>query len=248
MQKELIQHMSSFADLIGKIPLFEGFDSKELNSVSNLLVEKPYTRGTTLFVEGDIGEECYIIKSGIVKIYRMDDTREVTLDLLSEGDYLGEMAMMRQGLTRSATADVMEDSWLYILKRSDFISFLEEKPQMCLKLLEGTMDRLRKANEQIYDLTFLDLRARITKAILRLAEAHGVQTNEGLRIPINLTHQQVANLSGADKTAVSILMAELQNDKVLEFKDNIITIHKLDQVRKPTFAASLTSTDFKQPS
>jgi CRP/FNR family cyclic AMP-dependent transcriptional regulator len=224
--------MGSFAKLVGKFPLFEGFVLEELNSISNLLTEKRYPRGSLLFTEGELGDECYIIKTGTVKIFRMDDTKEVTLAILREGDYLGEMAMMKKGLTRSASAEVMELSSIYSLKGSDFLNFLEEKPKMCIKLLEGTMERLRRANEQIYDLTFLNLRARILKAIIKLADEHGVQTNEGMRIPIKLTHQELANLTGATRFAVSKIIVELKNDQMIDFSNQVMTIHKLEQMRK----------------
>jgi CRP/FNR family cyclic AMP-dependent transcriptional regulator len=224
--------MSSFTKLVGKFPLFEGFDQEELNSISSLLTEKQYPRGSLLFTEGALGDECYIIKSGTVKIYRIDDTKEVTLALLREGDYLGEMAMMKKGLTRSATAEVMEVSAIYSLKGSDFVSFLEEKPKMCLKLLEGTMERLRRANEQIYDLTFLNLRARILKAIIRLADEHGIPTNEGTRIPIKLSHQELANITGATRFAVSKMVVELKNEQIIDIHNQMFTILKLEQMRK----------------
>ncbi|QGQ98943.1 Crp/Fnr family transcriptional regulator [Paenibacillus psychroresistens] len=224
--------MSAFAKLVGKFPLFEGFDQEELDAISSLLIEKRYPRGSLLFTEGALGDECYIIKTGTVKIYRIDDTKEVTLALLREGDYLGEMAMMRKGLTRSATAEVMEASAIYSLKGSDFVSFLEEKPKMCLKLLEGTMERLRRANEQIYDLTFLNLRARILKAIIRLADEHGIQTDEGMRIPIKLSHQELANITGATRFAVSKIMVELKNEQIIDITNQMFTILQLDQMRK----------------
>jgi CRP/FNR family transcriptional regulator, cyclic AMP receptor protein len=224
--------MGALAKLVGKFPLFEGFDQEELNSISYLLIEKLYSRGSLLFTEVELGDECYIIKTGTVKIFRMDETKEVTLALLREGDYLGEMSMMKKGLTRSATAEVMESSSIYSLKGSDFLSFLEENPKMCIKLLEGTMERLRRANDRIYDLTFLNLRARILKAIIRLADEHGVQTNEGLRIPFKLTHQELANLTGATRFAVSKMLAELKNDQMINFSNQVMTILKLEQMRK----------------
>jgi CRP/FNR family transcriptional regulator, cyclic AMP receptor protein len=224
--------MVSFTKLVGKFPLFEGFDQEELNLISNLLTEKRYPRGSVLFTEGELGDDCYIIKTGTVKITCMDETKEVTLALFREGDYLGEMAMMKKGLTRSATAEVMELSSIYSLKGADFLSFLEEKPKMCIKLLEGTMERLRRANEQIYDLTFLNLRARILKAIIRLADEHGIQTDNGIRIPIKLTNQELANLTGATRFAVSKMVVELRNEKIIDFSNQVMTIHKLDAMHK----------------
>lgn len=51
---------------------------------------------------------------------------------------------------------------------------------LCIKLLEATMERLRKANEQIYDLTFLGVRSRILKSIIRMSEQYGTPIENGI--------------------------------------------------------------------
>jgi CRP/FNR family cyclic AMP-dependent transcriptional regulator len=223
--------MSNIEKFIKNVPLFQGFEKDVLLSLTKLFNKRSYSRGTILFLEGDIGEECYLIESGTVKIYRFDESREATLALLRKGDYFGEMAMMQKGLTRSATAEVMETSCIYSLKRLDFISYLREKPDTCLNFLEATMDRLRKANEQIYDLTFLDLRSRITKIIKRLADEHGVSSAGNIVIPIKLTHQQLANMVGAIRESVSKILYELQNEQIIRIENKTITILDLGKFK-----------------
>lgn len=218
--------MNTFERLIQNIPLFEGYEQKDIKTLAPLFQERLYVKGSILFLEGDLGEECYLIKSGAVKIFRIDEAREITLDLLRKGDYFGEMAMMQKGLTRSANAEVIESSIIYSLKRADFLHFLEKNPKTCLKLLEETMDRLRMANEQIYDLTFLDLKSRLIKVILRLADEHGVHSQNGTVIPFKLTHQQLANMVGAIRESVSKLLQELQDEQVISIENKIVTVMK----------------------
>jgi CRP/FNR family cyclic AMP-dependent transcriptional regulator len=56
--------------------------------------------------------------------------------------------------------------------------------------------------------------------------------NEGLRIPFKLTHQELANLTGATRFAVSKMLTELKNDQTIDFRNQVITILKLEQMRK----------------
>ncbi|MBB3112899.1 CRP/FNR family transcriptional regulator [Paenibacillus phyllosphaerae] len=218
--------MVMFANLIKNVPFFEGYEQDEIQSVKPLFKKRKYSRGTLLFMEGDAGEECYVIETGLVKIYRIDESREITLALLDDGDYFGEMAMMQKGLTRSATAEVVEPSVIYSLNRRDFVHFMETNPKMCLKLLEETMERLRKANDQIYDLTFLDLKSRLVKAIIRLADEKGIEVEGGTQIPFKLTHQQLANMVGSIRESVSKLLQELQDEKIVTIKNKLITLHR----------------------
>ncbi|MFB9324853.1 Crp/Fnr family transcriptional regulator [Paenibacillus aurantiacus] len=218
--------MVMFHKLFKSIPIFEGLEMDELKAIEPLFKKRTYTRGTILFMEGDLGDECFVIDSGLVKIFRVDESREITLALLHEGDYFGEMAMIRKGMPRSATAEVIETGMLYSLSRTDFMYFLESNPKMCLKLLEETMERLRNANEQIYDLTFLDLKARLHKVLVRMADEKGVPVEGGMMIPFKLTHQQLANLVGSIRESVSKMLIELQDEQLISVKNKQFTIHR----------------------
>ncbi|MFC4102274.1 Crp/Fnr family transcriptional regulator [Paenibacillus xanthanilyticus] len=218
--------MVMFHNLFKSIPIFEGLDLEELKAIEPLFKKRTYTRGTILFMEGDLGDECFVIDSGLVKIFRVDESREITLALLHEGDYFGEMAMIRKGMPRSATAEVIETGMLYTLSRTDFMYFLESNPIMCLKLLEETMERLRNANEQIYDLTFLDLKTRLHKVLVRMADEKGVPVDGGMMIPFKLTHQQLANMVGSIRESVSKMLIELQDEQLISVKNKQFTIYR----------------------
>ncbi|MFC0213416.1 Crp/Fnr family transcriptional regulator [Paenibacillus chartarius] len=217
--------------LIQNVPLFQEYTREELEAIAPLFKERKYSRGSILFLEGDTGEEFFLIRSGSVKIYRIDDTKEIILALFREGDYFGEMSMMQRGLTRSATAETLENSVIYTMTRTDFFRFMEKSPRLCLKLLEVTMERLRKANEQIYDLTFLGVKSRVAKVMLRLADEHGVPSPHGTIIPIKLTHQQIANMVGAVRESVTKVLQELQDEDTIRIENKMILILKPNRLR-----------------
>ncbi|WP_199623657.1 Crp/Fnr family transcriptional regulator [Paenibacillus alkalitolerans] len=219
--------------LLKNIPILEDFDPEDLKAVGPLLKERNYKRGSILFFEGDPGEELFVIGSGFVKIYRLeqalDQTKEITLSLFKDGDYFGEMSLIEKDGTRSATAETIEPSTIFTLSRNDFVQFLERSPLLCLKLLEVTMKRLRKANDQIHDLTFLDVRSRIIKNIDRLSAEYGVEAGGRLRIDLKLTHQQIANMVGTVRESVTKVLQELQDDGIITIDKKRIII--LDAIR-----------------
>ncbi len=159
-----------------------------------------------------------------MKVYRIDNAKEIILSLFRGGDFFGEMSLIQKGLQRSATAETMDNCSIYTLVRSEFYHFMERTPKLCLRLLEVTMERLRKTNEQIYDLTFLDVRSRIIKTIFRLSEQYGQPKTNGTFINMKLTHQQLANMVGTVRESVTKVLQELQ-------EDHIITIDKKVHLR-----------------
>ncbi|WP_426451002.1 Crp/Fnr family transcriptional regulator [Paenibacillus sp. S-38] len=224
--------MSNLISLLQHVPLFQDLSVTELESVAPLFQERKYKKGTILFLEGDLGEEFYLIGSGVVKIYRIDNYKEIILSLFRQGDFFGEMSLIQKGLQRSAAAETLEACSIYTLMRSDFASFMEHSPKLCMRLLEVTMERLRKANEQIYNLTFLDVRTRTIKVISQLAEEHGLQRSSGHLINMKLTHQQLANMVGTVRESVTKVLQELQEDDIITIDKKYIMVKDPERMAK----------------
>ncbi|TBL71248.1 Crp/Fnr family transcriptional regulator [Paenibacillus thalictri] len=223
--------MHKIIPLLQNVPLFQDFSPEELEFFAPLFTERKFKKGSILFFEGDTGDEMFLIQSGVVKIYRIDNAKEIILALFRDGDYFGEMALIQKGLTRSATAETLEPSIIYTLARSQLFEFIERSPKLCMKLLEDTMQRLRRANEQIYDLTFLDVRSRTMKTILRLTEEHGIKKPGGTMIDVKLTHQQLANLIGTVRESVTKVLQELQEDKVITIDKKFIMVKDMEGLK-----------------
>ena len=63
--------------------------------LKNIGYERILKARETLFREGDLGDEMYLIKSGKVRIVKeMDNGEEKTLAFLGEGSFFGEMAVL----------------------------------------------------------------------------------------------------------------------------------------------------------
>ena len=190
-----------------------------LERIVPLMFVKKLRKGEMIFLEGDEGEEIYFIGSGAVSIYTFDKSKKVTLAFLREGEYFGEMALMKPGLVRSATAETVMPTRLYGLRRIDFQTLIEQDRNLAFHLLDYTMERLRRANQQIYDLTFLSVKTRIIKRLLHLAEGYG-----GSRIPVKMTHQQLADMVGAVRETVSKVLQELQDQGLIEIRDKMVRL------------------------
>ncbi|WP_159888281.1 Crp/Fnr family transcriptional regulator [Paenibacillus puerhi] len=224
--------MNKLIPLLQHVPLFQDLTEAELEAIAPLFVERKYKKGTILFFEGDTGDEFFLIQSGVVKVYRIDNAKEIILSLFHEGDFFGEMALIQKGLQRSATAETLDNCSIFTLVRSEFQAFMERSPKICLRLMETTMERLRKANEQIYDLTFLDVRSRIIKTIFRLSEEYGQSKSTGTLINMKLTHQQLANLVGTVRESVTKVLQELQEDNIITINKKFISVKDAEALKK----------------
>lgn len=227
--------MQEIIQLLRNVPIFEDFTAKELQSVAPLFKERKYKKGVIIFFEGDPGDELFVIRSGFIKVYRLEQSKEITLALFRDGDFFGEMSLIQKGATRSATAETIEPSNIFALNRYEFTRFMESSPKLCFKLLEVTMTRLRNANDQIHDLTFLDVRSRIIKTILRLSEEYGVTQKVGILIDMKLTHQQIANMVGTVRESVTKVLQDLQDSEIISIDKKKIIVYKPDKLKQSIY-------------
>lgn len=218
--------------ILRQFPFFDDLEEKELEKIAPLFTIKTYKKGEHVFWEEESGDELYLIKSGVVKIYRNELSREIILAVFRDGDYFGEMAVLENIKTRSASAKVLETTSLYVLKRSDFISLLHDNLHITMKMLESSLARLRQANELITDLTILNARKRMIRMLLRLSEQHGSLTSNGILINLKLTHQQLAHMTGTVRETVTKTLLELQDLHLIQVDKKKIIITDIDRLKK----------------
>ena len=91
-----------------------------------LLRPRPLDKGETVFREGDVGDEMFLVESGEVVIARRRGHRgagEEKLKTVTRGEYFGELALLR-GDPRAASATVQSEggAFLLTLSRDDLTS------------------------------------------------------------------------------------------------------------------------------
>jgi CRP-like cAMP-binding protein len=116
--------------------------------------------------------------------------RTVILDSLKEGGFFGELSLL-DCRSRSAMVTALTDVKMLFLPRDTFLTILRQKTEIAINLLWVMANRLRKTNESIETLTFLDVAGRVSKFILDLARKSGERDQDG-RILITLHERNVA--------------------------------------------------------
>jgi CRP/FNR family cyclic AMP-dependent transcriptional regulator len=134
-------------ETLRSVPLFASLDDEEARGLRALLKARALPRGSLLFRQGDAGDAMYLIESGRVRVYVVDeDGDEVTLADLARGDFFGEMAII-EGKPRAANASVTEDARLASLSREDFHAYVRQHADVALAMVGAISDRLRRTDE-----------------------------------------------------------------------------------------------------
>ncbi|OGF46160.1 MAG: hypothetical protein A2231_03330 [Candidatus Firestonebacteria bacterium RIFOXYA2_FULL_40_8] len=218
-------------EFLKQVPLFTSVSVKDRANISKNIIERKYPKGSFLFFENEEGNSLYIVVSGLIKIYKSDQTGRIkTLAYLKEGDFFGEMAMLDEQ-KRSASASVLEESIVLILNRSDFQREILNNPIIALRLMQALSSRLRSADKQIEDLTFRNLPGRVASALIDLSKKHGEKTPEGVRISLKLTHQELAEMIGTAREVVTSIINDFRKANSITIDQKHITITNFQELK-----------------
>jgi CRP-like cAMP-binding protein len=215
--------------ILGQHFILKHLPSSDLDCLAQLSAVRNYKAGEKIFLKGDPGTAIMAVLSGRVRISAYStDGREIVLNVISPGEVFGEIAMIDGG-ERTADAFAMDETELLVLGRRDLMPVLARNPDVCIKLLELMCRRLRWTSEQMEDISFLDLRSRLAKRLIYLANHHGEPNAEGDRKTVRISQQLLANMVGASREAVNIQLAAWKEEGVISSRRGWITV--LDRAR-----------------
>jgi len=205
----------SAVEQLKKLYLFAELADEQLQEIAGLMLERRYARGRIIFMEGEPGEAVYLLKSGRVKIYKQDDEgREHILHYINPGEIFAEVTLFDGG-NYPASAEVVEDALIGVIRNADMDALLLKNPSIALALLKVMARRLRVSQRQIFDLALKDTTRRLAGILLELAHEHGAPEENGLRICIPLTNQELARLIGTSRETVNRILGEFRRDKAI---------------------------------
>lgn len=126
-----------------KQPLLD-LPEEKLADITRAMEEKVYSAHTMICMQGDPGDSFYLIMSGRVRVFHIDeDGLETELDELGPGESFGEMALIT-GEKRSACVETLEESRLGVLSKNEFDTIVQDNPQMALGFIKQMSAWLRR--------------------------------------------------------------------------------------------------------
>lgn len=137
---------SDEADSLSHIPLFKRLTPEELEQLAQEVDQVQFDADETIFNEQDKGDALYVVESGSVRIWVLDeDVKPVTLAELKPGEFFGELAVLDRG-PRSTNATAIVETALHRLSSDDFQKFLMEHPDVAIDVICEIGARMRQTN------------------------------------------------------------------------------------------------------
>jgi len=216
--------------VLRRSPLFARLGDQETDAVLAHARIARYAAGDQIVAKGDPGDSMMAVLSGRVSISApSQDGRQMVLTVMRDGDVFGEIALL-DGKERTADVTALTDCEILIVPRRSLLSLLEQRPDICIDLLIVLCERLRRTNERVEDLAFLDLEARIAKVLLRLAEENGAGQSDQSRakpIGIRISQRALGELVGGSRESVNKHLHEWKQSGIVSIEKGAIMIRDI---------------------
>ena len=190
------------------VPLLAKLAAADLSALASRGRAKRYAAGATIFREGDRGDSLHVVITGSVRITVLSPKgEEATVALLGPGEFVGDLALL-DGLPRSANAVAAEPTRTLVITREDFRRWLSDRPKVALSLLEVLSMRVRRTDEVLADLTFLDLPRRLAKRLASLARERRASGQRSVKLRV--TQAELASMLGVSRETVNKQLNEFE--------------------------------------
>lgn len=222
----------SQCDYLRQISIFSGLKDEFLEKIHSISIFRKYGKGRIIIMEGEPGEAFFYIRSGLIKIYKVSkDGREHILHILNEGHIFAEVTLFNRTVY-PATAEVIEDSEIGIIKNADLEKVIMENPESALQLIKYLNKRLVEAHMKIRNLALYDTYGRTAQALAKLAEDYGKRTSKGIELDLAISRQELANIVGTTRETVIRVLAALKKEHSVDIDRNSITILDMEKIKQ----------------
>lgn len=208
---------------------FSGLIREHWDDLKSFTLQQKFGRDAVIYHADDPPDAIYWIQSGRAKVVQLsEDGKQKTLGFYLEGDWFGEVCLC-SGTTRDSQAVALEPVIVVAFSVRGLLNLLKRKPELTLDLLMLFCARLVECQEQVASLAFDEVRERLAKELLRLSQLGSSQASRRIPLPIELTHQELANFVNTTRENVTTIMNEFRRRRLIEYKRG--KIHVLPALR-----------------
>jgi CRP/FNR family transcriptional regulator len=184
-----------------------------------------YPRGAVLFVEGQTPRGIFVLCKGRVKLSICStDGKTLILKIAEPGEVLGLSATV-SGKPYELTAETVDPCQVNFVKRDDFLRFLREHGDACIKVAEQLSDKYNSACREIRALGLSHSAGeKLAKLLLDWSARNGESGKTEPRVKLALTHEEIAQMIGTSRETVTRLFADLKKRQIVQAKGSTLLI------------------------
>jgi CRP-like cAMP-binding protein len=235
VHKEVIMTVKHINQLsfLQKIYPFNLLDEKNITNLAADFHEQIYEKGDTIFQQGDIGRELFVVYRRRVHIFSIyEDGRDICVNILGPGSLLGEFSLIDGG-PRSATAQAIDSCTLLQITQDKFQLYLYDNPHLAMGMCKLVTEKARQIANWSEAIVHCDAGMRFLHLLLVYNTQFGEEIGDSKKYEINLGLNQegLALMIGVTRAWLSKKLKMWHEEELLVYKRDKIVILDLAKIQ-----------------
>ena len=194
--------------------------------------DQKYLKGDVIFREGSVPAGIFLIRSGKVKKYKVDNlAKEVIIYVANQGELIGYHAVLSEERYPDSAAAI-EDSLISFIPKEDFISILHRSPAFTHRLLKTLSHEFTVLANTISVIAQRTAHERLAIALIVLREKYKDDKPGEKDIILNISRMDLASMAGIAQENVIRLLKEFKAEGIIETEGRKILIKDIRRLVK----------------
>ena len=182
-----------------------------------------------LFSENKRPRNLFYLKSGKIKIYKInDDGKEYITHLAAEGDFIGYMPLLEDKMYDD-NAEVLEEAEVVLIPKDEFLETVYNDLNIAAKFIKMIAQNVKSQEERLLSHAYSSLRKRIAKALVSIQAK--LNFNNDPEKLIDISRDDIARYVGTATESLIRTLSDFKSEKLIEIRDGkirILNTEKLD--------------------
>ncbi|HTP07130.1 MAG TPA: Crp/Fnr family transcriptional regulator [Anaerolineae bacterium] len=194
----------SHVEILRQVPLFASLTDDQVAAAADWFRVENFDQDAMIFLEGDPADRLWVVAAGQVKIVKhTSDGQENLLEVITPGEMFGGTGLLLA--IHPATAVAMTPTVTLCIERGPYLHLIRQYPDIALRIIYLLGERLQAAMK-MRALAVEHVDVRLANILLKLCDKAGEATDEGTRINLPLSRQDLADMAGTTiETAIRVM-------------------------------------------
>lgn len=211
--------------ILRQVEIFKAVSDNDIHTLAQIAIQRQVEEGSFFFHQGETAEYLYVLSEGRAKLSQLaEDGEQVNLRTLLPYHLFGAVGAVDPSASYPASAQALENCTALAIRASEFKVLLEKNPRLAFGMMQLMTGYIQEMQQRFRELATERVEQRIARTLVRLAAQTGTKIEQGIRIDLSFSRQELAEMTGTTLFTVSRTLSTWERKGFLTSGREKITI------------------------